>query len=119
MSWRDGHSGEHWEILDPFENQGLLSMGHAKSTIQCMNRLLQAGEFDENHWRRDWLPFMGDGFGNNLCVDLSPIRYGRVFFWCHEGGQCDVSMDLLTWLTELVGKLQYLNVQVWEREFEC
>lgn len=119
MSWRDGHSDEHWEILDPFENQGLLSMGNAESTIQCMNKLLQAGEFDENNWRRDWLPFMGDMFGNHLCVDLSPTRYGRVFSWDHEGGQWDVSKDLVTWLTELVGMLQYLNVQVWEREFEC
>lgn len=117
MSWRDGHKNQHWKILDPFEKQGFLSLGHTESSIECLNGLLDKGSIDEKHWRRDWLPFMGDIFGNHLCIDLSRRNYGRVFFWNHEGEGWDVSKDLATWLEELVGRLQFLNVQVWEREF--
>ena len=117
MSWRDGHHDPNYNVLDPFEQKGLLPLGITKSVIVDMNRLLHKASFDEEYWRRDWLPFMDDDCGGYLCIDLSARHYGKVFYWDNKGAfRTDVSNNLASWLEELVGKLQFLDVQLWERE---
>lgn len=117
LGWRDGQVS-HWEPpFHPFDHQTLMSFADTKSTMEMMNELVKTGAIDETHWCRSWLPFTADILGNHTCMDLSPENYGEILLFDHElDGRIVLFNDLSEWLAELLDKLQYLDVEVWERE---
>ncbi|MCE9581721.1 MAG: WGR domain-containing protein [Planctomycetes bacterium] len=52
-------------------NFALMSVGEIAGGRDVLNGLLEGGEFDAPAWwRKDWVPFLANGGGDHLCVDL-------------------------------------------------
>lgn len=120
LSWRNGHDSEGEDIFDPFAQMGFLSHWYAQMLSTCLDHLEGGSCPEDSTYSRYWLPFMGNRLGSELLIDLSPESYGKVYYWCGEK-VCGFYRyeNLREWLGELVSKLQFLNVDVWEREIRA
>lgn len=117
LGWRDGQPDDCFEDFHPFSGLMFMSLTSIEATIATMNQLLDSGDIDERHWHRDWLPILADGSGNYTCIDLSTESDGRIISFDHEVGFAGIVQENLSaWLEELLAKLQYLDVETWERE---
>ncbi len=117
LSWKDGQPDDCFEDFHPFLGEMFMSLASTEAAMEMMHQLIESGDIDDRHWHRDWLPFLADGGGNHTCIDLSPVGYGKIVGFDHEVGFAGVLHDnMAAWLQELLEKLQYLDVEAWERE---
>ena len=75
-------------------------------------------DFEDPHqWRRSWVPFLHNGGGSYLCLDLAAEDGGQpgqlIGFWKHDADRPIESPSMEAWLSELValmetGKLELL-----------
>ena len=68
-------------------------------------------DFDqEGWWRRGWIPFLSNGGGSHLCLDLAAEDGGRVGqlveFWKADEDRPIVYPSLEAWLEELVSSME-------------
>ncbi|MBI4615362.1 MAG: SMI1/KNR4 family protein [Planctomycetes bacterium] len=113
--WKDGESVEG-EVCERFQdNWSLMSIDEAENVWTIDRDLLAGGELEAGWWHDGWVPFLEDGGGSHLCVDLEGVdlngpgsgRRGQVLaFWHDDGGRraSHASMDL--WLEEFVCALE-------------
>jgi hypothetical protein len=120
LSWRNGHDSEGEDIFDPFAQMGFLPPWYAQMLSTCLDELEGASCPENSTYSRYWLPFMGNRVGSELLIDLSPENHGKVYYWCGEK-ECGFYRyeNLREWLGELVSKLQFLDVDVLEREIRA
>lgn len=60
---------------------------------------------------------MSDIFGNYTGLELSRSGNGTVFYYDLEDERPEYRFKgLTTWLAQLAGKLEHLDVPLWERE---
>ncbi len=117
LGWRNGQPDDCFEDFHPFSGEMFMSLASIEATIATMIELLDTGDIDERHWHRDWLPILADGSGNHTCIDLSTEGNGRIINFDHEVGFAGIAQgNLSAWLEELLAKLQYLDVEAWEKE---
>ena len=65
---------------------------------------------DPKWWRRGWIPFLANGGGDHLCVDLTAEDGGKpgqlIAFW-HDDETRDVEFpSLAAWLRDLVESME-------------
>lgn len=117
LSWRDGHDSTGEDIFDPFEQMGFLPHWYGQMLSICLEDVEDGDGRDDGTYSRYWLPFMANKLGSEMLIDLSSERYGKVYYWCGEKEIAYLRYEnLREWLVELLSKLQFLNVEVWERE---
>ena len=75
--WRNGE--DMHRIQGRFQNNwSLMPLEEVEATCDTMRKLLEAGEFDRNNWwSPGWIPFLANGGGDHLCVDLTGSFNGR------------------------------------------
>lgn len=90
--------------------------------------LLEGGDFEvENWWRTGWVPFLHDGGGNYLCLDLEGTFTGRagqlLEFWHDESDRDVLFPDFEGYLQTLVDCLEGRewgeDEEYWELGKEC
>jgi cell wall assembly regulator SMI1 len=66
------HDGQEPECTLGFQyNQMFMTLRDVQLACSALRQLLDGGEFLEaNWWSRSWVPFLDNGDGDHLCVDL-------------------------------------------------
>ena len=99
-SWRNGQTG--FESF--YGNQCLQSASSAAETMQVQLDLLD--EFAPNWWRPTWVPFLENGGGDHLCLDLEGTftgQPGQILEHWHDWEPRTVCFpNLTTWLAAVV-----------------
>jgi cell wall assembly regulator SMI1 len=78
---------------------------------RIMKELTEAGEFEfEYWWRPGWIPFLANGGGDNLCLDLEGSFNGRVGqvleFWHIDTDRTVLYPSLDNYLETVVSSLE-------------
>jgi cell wall assembly regulator SMI1 len=82
--WKGGQSGISPEPL--YDGRTFMQLEEIREAVRANNELLEMGVFEqENWWHPHWVPFLTDGGGNFLCVDLEGAFAGQpgqlLTFW--------------------------------------
>lgn len=109
--WRNG------EDLDRIEgrfqgNWSVMSLKEVEETCDFMRELVEAREFEEkNWWVPGWIPFLANGGGDHLCVDLTGAfvkgRSGQVLEFYHDEPRRTIHYPSMeAWLDFFVATLE-------------
>lgn len=86
LGWKNGQSLDAFGSL--FANYQAMGVSDILEASRDMNELAAGGEFNqENWWRPKWLPFLDDGGGNHLVIDLEGTftgKAGQVLEFWHD-----------------------------------
>jgi predicted DNA-binding WGR domain protein/cell wall assembly regulator SMI1 len=112
LAWR-GESRQRFQ-----DNYALMSIKEITGERKGLNQLLDAGEFDHpTWWRKDWIPFLANGSGDFLCVDLGGTFNGVpgqvLEYWHDYGDRTVLYPSFEAWLTVSV---ETLEAGAWDDE---
>ena len=107
--WHDGTKDDYYSGFQ--FNRQLLSAERALETMDNMDELVDAGEFEAPYWwRKRWLPFLDNGGGDYVCIDFEGCFggvSGQVLeFWHDDDDRTIVYPNLASWLTCFVEALE-------------
>ncbi len=72
--WRNGQEpGCSASLQDNFM---LMPLEEIRGTKHLLDGMIGYDFQDPNWWRREWVPFLHDGAGDHLCLDLAPAAEG-------------------------------------------
>ena len=102
FSWHDGQEG-----FERFcQNNCLQSLSGAAETMRINRELLAAGDFVPNWWQPGWVPFLENGGGDHVCVDLQGTFTGHaeqvLEHWHDWEPRTILFPDLTSWLQAVV-----------------
>ncbi|UOQ51709.1 SMI1/KNR4 family protein [Hymenobacter cellulosivorans] len=102
FGWHNGQQGFESFV----QNNCLQSLGSAAETMRVNLELLEAGDFVPNWWQPGWVPFLENGGGDHVCVDLAGTftgHAGQIMEHWHDWEARSVLFpDLTTWLQAVV-----------------
>jgi len=106
--WRDGQADEFQSLC---HNRYFMPSAEVKSTWELMTGLQEDGEWDQPQWwHRGWIPFLHNGAGSHLCVDLHgsfTTLSGQVIeFWNRDDDRPIVAPSFQVWLEHFVSTLE-------------
>jgi cell wall assembly regulator SMI1 len=106
--WRNGQASIFSTSLQ--FNRTFMSIELINGSRDVLNRLLDLGEFEQNWWHREWIPFLSNGGGDYLCIDLAGVFTGTegqiITFW-HDWESRNIEYPSLEkWLEVFVGSLE-------------
>jgi len=85
--WREGQEDDFDHTF--WEEFQLCPLEEVTEHVQILNELVEAGEFEfEDWWHGDWLPFLGNGASDVVCVDAGGAfggYKGQVLHFWHDG----------------------------------
>lgn len=108
-SWHDGRAEDSYGGFQ--YNRHLMPIAEVIDTMNTMDELLDAGEFEEPFWwNKRWLPFLANGGGDNICVDFAGCFGGKpgqvIEFWHDDDDRTIIYPDVATWLRCFVETLE-------------
>lgn len=114
--WHNGQPDEFFEAFH--DNKMFLSIQEIEKTWIDLKELLEGGDFEiENWWCVGWVPFMHDGGGNYLCLDLEGTFTGQkgqlLEFWHDDYGRDVLYPSFEDYLETLV---KYFESEVWQKD---
>jgi cell wall assembly regulator SMI1 len=108
--WRDGQS-DPWLSLD--RNRYFMPSKEAKNTWEMLTGFQENGQWGPGHpqwWHRGWIPFLHNGAGSRLCLDLHGSFTGTagqvLEFWNHFDDRPIIAPSFDVWLKHVVGTLE-------------
>jgi len=87
LMWRNGKKDA---FNGAFQfNMSLMSLDEIIESKKLTDKLLDEGHFDvENWWSKSWIPFMCNGAGSNVCIDIEGsfggVKGQVIEFWCND-----------------------------------
>ena len=116
--WRNGNPEECF-----YENQDWMIADDVAHTKRMFDRMI-GRDFRPGWWSSDWIPFLHNGGGSHLCVDVTGATDGGVpgqlvAFWKADEDRPVCASSLEEWLADFVNSLER---DVWEETdlgFEC
>jgi cell wall assembly regulator SMI1 len=106
--WRDGQDAMFSQsLVDGFSFEPLDEAARTKALLDGM---IGFDFEDPKWWRRGWIPFLHNGGGDFMCLDLAAEDGGTpghlLTFW-HDDPRRAVRADSMTaWLTDLVESME-------------
>lgn len=117
------HNGQSDEFTGVIGNYYLLSLKEIIETWETMKELLENNEFEdfeevnpvgpvkkEFWWNPYWIPFVTNGSGDNICIDLDPDKEGTIgqiiTFWHDWEKRKVISNSLEEWFREIIQCLE-------------
>lgn len=109
LTWRDGEPFDRFAGLAP--GQVWMSITRITEELQLMDGMAAAGEFGSpDWWRRGWLPFLENGAGDLVCIDLVGSfdgEPGQIIEFVHDDAARTITYPSLAgWLGTLVEALE-------------
>ena len=103
--WKNGQTAMTDETL--YRDRGWMQMEEVRYVVEPSNELLDMGEFEQAHWwSRQWLPFLRDGAGGYLCIDMEGTFGGSpgqlITYWEDRPDRTIEYPDLATFLAALL-----------------
>ncbi|MFO0799600.1 MAG: SMI1/KNR4 family protein [Gemmataceae bacterium] len=106
--WRNGHNQLRSESL--VHNLMFSSLEDIDQAKELMDGMIGTDFENPRWWRRSWVPFLENGAGDHLCVDLTAEdggTPGQVLMFYHDWEKRPIrSPSLETWLSELVASME-------------
>jgi cell wall assembly regulator SMI1 len=101
LRWHDGTAEGNFSGFQ--FNRQLMRTSAILGTMDMLDELLDAGDFDgEWWWRKRWLPFLDNGGGDLVCIDFEGSFGGRpgqiVEFWHDDADRVLAYPDFDAWL---------------------
>jgi cell wall assembly regulator SMI1 len=91
-------------------NRSFETLGAITSTKELLDGMIGYDFEDPRWWRRGWVPFLHNGGGSYLCVDVAAEGGGRpgqlVAFWKADADRPVEYPSLEAWLAELVSSME-------------
>jgi cell wall assembly regulator SMI1 len=106
--WRNGQAQDCTDTL--VQNFMFASLADVRESKQLLDGMIGFDFEDPRWWRRSWVPFLANGSGDHLCVNLEAQDGGtpgqvRVFY--HDSERRPLrAMSLEAWLEELVDAME-------------
>ena len=106
------HNGSKPDTYSGFQfNRQLMSVADALEAMTIMDELVDAGEFEHEHWwNKRWVPFLSNGGGDYVCVDLAGSfggKQGQILeFWHDDEDRTIAYPDFDSWLRCFVEGLE-------------
>jgi cell wall assembly regulator SMI1 len=106
--WRDGQEPDCTASLQ--NNRMFSSLGEVAETKEMLDGMIGSDFDDPRWWRRGWVPFLADGGGDHLCLDVAAEDGGGpgqlVVFW-HDWEDRSVKFpDFEAWLRQLADSME-------------
>jgi cell wall assembly regulator SMI1 len=112
--WRNGHDQFRSESL--VQNLMFSSLEDIARQKELLDGMIGADFEDPWWWRRSWVPFLENGAGDHLCVDLVAEGRGipgQVIMFYHDWERRPVrALSLEAWLTDLVSSMESGSLQL-------
>jgi uncharacterized protein (TIGR02996 family) len=118
--WRNGQPGfaEPVKPNDPFiDSFWIMGADEVRSDWRFLTEMLEGGGWQQPQWWcRGWVPFLHNGAGSYLCLDLQGSFTGRkgqvLEYWNHFGDRPIVAPSFEAWLGHL---LDLFDAGFWKR----
>ena len=106
--WRNGQRPEYSKSFQG--NRMFSTLEEIAETKGILDGMIGADFADPQWWRRGWVPFLANGGGDHLCLDLVAEDGGSpgqlIAFW-HDWEERSVEYDSLdAWLEDLVESME-------------
>ena len=106
--WRDG---QHPECCDSLhQNRMFVPLEDVTDTKDLLDGMIGYDFEDPRYWRRDWVPFLHNGSGSYLCLDLAAEGGGvagqLVAFWKSDKDRPVEHASMGVWLTTVADSME-------------
>lgn len=110
--WRDGQESGCYESLQ--DNRMFSSLGEIAESKDLLDGMIGSDFEDPRWWRRGWIPFLDNGGGDHLCLDVVAEDGGTpgqlVPFW-HDWEDRSVKFfSFEDWLRQLADSMESGNL---------
>ncbi len=107
--WRNGQQPSSFEGLQ--YNQSFMNIEAIKEARQVLNDLFEGEDAEEeNWWKPQWVPFLDNGGGDHLCIDMDGTFTGQkgqiIEFWHDWEDRSIQYANLENWLETFVTSLE-------------
>lgn len=106
--WRNGQDPMSFAPLQM--NRTFSTLEEITSTKELLDSMIGYDFDDPKWWRRGWVPFLHNGGGSHLCVDVAAEDGGQpgqlVAFWKADEDRPVEYPSLEAWLVELVASME-------------
>lgn len=107
-SWRNGQDPM---FFDRFHlNREFCTLEYISSSKEEFDSMIGLDFEEPTYWRRGWIPFLHNGGGSYLCVDMGVEDGGQVgqliAFWKQDQDRPVEYPSVEAWLTELVESME-------------
>jgi cell wall assembly regulator SMI1 len=106
--WRDGQPNSNFDSLQ--HNRMFSALGDIADTKAMLDDMIGTDFDDPATWRRGWVPFLSNGGGSYLCVDVDAQGGGQpgqlVAFWKADEDRPVEHASVEAWLAELVASME-------------
>ncbi|AWM40973.1 SMI1 / KNR4 family protein [Gemmata obscuriglobus] len=114
--WRDGQG----DTFDSFHGNRQWMPAEDIGRVKTLMDGMIGYDFEPGWWDPNWVPFLENGAGSYLCVDVAGPEPGRlVEFWNRDHDRPEIAPSLEWWTYKFVTSLERDR---WERTkvgFEC
>lgn len=81
--WRDGQSEDCTDSL--YDNMMFSPLESVRETKTMLDEMIGTDFDDPTWWRKGWVPFLDNGGGDHVCLDVEAVDFGEpgqiVTFW--------------------------------------
>jgi cell wall assembly regulator SMI1 len=106
--WRNGQDPNSSARLQ--YNRTFSTLADVAEWKDLLDSMIGSDFEDPRYWRRGWVPFLHNGGGSHLCLDLLAEDGGQpgqlVAFWKADEDRPIEFRSLEAWLTDLVGSME-------------
>lgn len=106
--WRNGHDMIRLESL--VQNMMFSSLQNIAHSKELLDDMIGSEFEDPKWWRRDWVPFLANGAGDHLCLDLTAEdggTPGQLLTFYHDWESRPIQFPgLEAWLAALVESME-------------
>ena len=106
--WRSGQDQGSSKPLQM--NRTLSTLEEISRTKDELDSMIGYDFDDPKYWRRGWVPFLHNGAGSHLCLDMAAEDGGHpgqlIAFWKRDEDRPVEYPSMEAWLTELVGSME-------------
>jgi len=91
-------------------NRTFMTLKEIESTKLELDSMVGTDFGDEKHWRKSWIPFLHNGGGSYLCLDVAAVDGGVVNqligFWKADNDRPIEYSGVVAWLSHLISSME-------------
>lgn len=106
--WRDGQEDGYFASIQ--NNFMFMPLSSVRSSKELLDSMIGHDFESPDWWRREWVPFLDNGGGDHLCLDLTPAVEGISplvrRFWHDMPDRSCPHLSFETWIGVLVESME-------------
>ena len=106
--WKNGQNPMSFDVIQG--NRSFMSLEEVIRVKSMLDGMIGYDFDDPSYWRRGWVPFLHNGGGSYLCLDLQAESGGTsgqlIAFWKADKGRPVEHKSLRVWLNYLISGMK-------------